>query len=182
MRLFVAVKVEQKILDEIEAKLGNLFVDEPNVKWVPSKSMHITLKFLGDTDKHKLEDIKNVLDKVNTKPFKLELFNCGAFPNIKQPNVFWIGVSGNIDQLKHLQKSVENNLTDVGFETEKRSFKPHLTIGRVKRPVNKETIAYIKSMKTHNFGSYTVKSFFLIESKLTPEGAIYTTIFEKALS
>jgi 2'-5' RNA ligase len=183
MRLFIAAKIS----DEIRVELGD-FVDQflqfpGKVKWVEPHNMHLTLKFLGETDPGQLEDVKTAAAKAaqGYGAFDIILSGCGAFPNIKSPRVFWVGIFDDKKRLRTLAESIDSNLAEYGFERESRPFSPHLTLGRVKEPTHMETL---KDAFAHaKFPSQTlaVSAIYLIESHLRPTGPVYKDVAEFAL-
>lgn len=148
-----------------------------DVKWVNPNGIHITLKFLGDLSRDAVERVSDCIESaVSGKlAFTLKTGEKGAFPSLKRPRVFWVGLQAeNKDQLISLQKSVEDALTDAGFPKETRQYKPHLTIGRVRGNRDIETA-------TRDFTEYPfpeteipVTEVLIMKSELTPKGAVYT--------
>ena len=175
MRLFVATHLNSDVLREIGSFLSPL-KSFRGVKWVAVDNLHITLKFLGETEDKKLGLIIDELNQISASPFKLSIKETGAFPHLKNPRVIWIGVDGELDKCNELYQSVEDRMDSLGFPFEKRDFKPHLTIGRVKGKVHKSVINELEKNKSKNFGEVEIKSFSLMESKLTPKGSIYNEL------
>jgi 2'-5' RNA ligase len=175
-RGFIAIDVTatQKIL-EFEKEIKSTGAD---VKLVAPENIHITLKFLGDTDEAMVDQIETIIrDAVKgIEPFTIRLQGTGVFPNQKNIRVIWIGIEdGNIPGT--IASTIDEHLALVGFEKEKRGFSSHLTIGRVKTARNKENL--IKTMEKYTdieFGTFIVDSIKLKKSDLTPQGPIYSTI------
>lgn len=178
MRTFIAIELPERVksaLTELQRELKQCKAD---IRWVKPDNIHLTLKFLGDTDEKILDSIVEELKAACSGygRFDLETRGVGVFPDMRAPRVLWIGISGN-DSLIGLQKSIEDGLAKLGFSPEKRRFSPHLTLGRFKSSSGKEGLYdKIEERKDISLGSIEVKSIFLIKSELTPSGAEYTKI------
>lgn len=100
----------------------------------------------------------------------------GGFPNIKSPRVVWVGLNENAE-LQQLQKNIEEKLSDIGFEEDERSFKPHLTLCRVKDPRDgRELGKLVEALRPNIKMDFRADSFVLFESVLSPKGAKYTAL------
>jgi 2'-5' RNA ligase len=167
MRLFVAIPFSEKFdkyLKELQGKL-------PEAKMRLNGHFHITLQFLGDVQPEKVDEIKEQLTKIIFKPFKVKLENLGVFKNKKgYIRVAWVGISFP-EELKELQKQVEENLREVGFELDK-PFSPHLTLARIKFTDDKKFEEELKKISVENFEE-TVEKIVLYQSHLSREGAEY---------
>ncbi len=107
------------------------------VRWTPAQNMHITLRFLGETHD---QQIPQVVDCLRTRcsevaPIELALDSLGAFPNVRQPRVIWVGLAGQMADQGGLQGHLEEDVRHLGWEAEDRTFRPHLTLGRPRRDV-----------------------------------------------
>ena len=174
--MFVAVDVPvaKPILD-FENDIRKVGAD---VKLVEPKNIHVTLKFLGDVDESRVPDIKEALTQAvaSSKPFSIRLKGSGVFPNRNYVKVIWVGIESD-DALKVLAESVDNQLSMLGFEREKRGFRSHLTVGRVRSARNKqELLGVVDSFVDVEFCVVDVKSIELKQSELTAKGPIYTTL------
>ncbi|MCL5024747.1 MAG: RNA 2',3'-cyclic phosphodiesterase [Nitrospirae bacterium] len=184
MRCFVAINLEEPLKKSIEASIEPLKKGNADVKWVPAVNLHITLKFLGETDESAAAGIKESLSDISNKfsPFEIALYGVGVFPDEKRPRIVWIDILGP-DRLMNLQASVEDYLISYGFPKEARSFSPHLTIGRVRSPKNKDfLLRAMKPLKDKDFGNIRVDKIYLMRSDLKPAGAQYTSVAEFPLN
>ena len=101
----------------------------------------------------------------------------GAFPNIKNPRVLWLGLIDEKQVLVPLQEHLESTLQTIGFQVEDRAFRPHLTLGRMNSGRGKdELIVRIQKYKEERFGDFEVKELILFKSDLRPAGPIYTPL------
>lgn len=154
------------------------------VSWVKPESIHLTLKFLGETDDGKVQAVAIELEKAarGIGPFNLELEGVGAFPNGRAPRVIWAGIKEN-PELARLQQNVEKSLTAIGFEPEDRPFTPHLTLCRIKSAEDGRALGKLLSeARPEAKAAFAVSSFAFIKSVLKPSGAEYTPIREYSLT
>lgn len=188
IRTFVAIDLDKKLKNELGQLIKYL---EPytveSVKWVSYDGMHITLKFLGNTKKEMIKDIIQVINDVcqNRLRFKLKLSSFGFFPNINRPRVLWMGIEGDITNLMDLQHDLEIGMNKLGFDTEKRDFSPHITLGRVREghKINGLVLkSKIEEYITWQFHEFTVDKVDLVMSTLLPSGAVYTNLGSIKLS
>lgn len=177
-RGFIAVDIE--ISPKIKEIVSDLNNSGANIKLVEPKNMHITLKFLGETDEKSISEIKDIMEKSveNIEPFEIKLKDTGVFPNENYIKVIWIGLE-QYEKLAEITKNIDQKLSEIGFKKEKRGFSPHLTIGRVKSGRNKDKILHIlNKYRDNEFNDFIIDSIKLMKSELTPEGPIYTTLEE----
>lgn len=178
IRAFIAIDipVSQKAIEVI----NELKKIQLNAKIVETENLHLTIKFLGDTDENLIDKIGEIISDVirDMHSFEITLENMGVFPNQKYIKVVWIGVE-NTEILKKIAEKLDSKLSDLGFEKERRSFSAHLTIARIKSPKNKEKlIDLINKYQDTKFQEQKVNKIFLKKSVLTPEGPIYTNLKE----
>jgi len=183
IRSFIAIELPEEIrqaLAELQARLQT--EKQPAVKWVDPYGIHLTLKFLGSIAAAKTSDITSAMEEAarDIAPFPLEVKGVGVFPNFKRVRVVWVGVEGDILQLKLLQQRIESSLVPLGFARESRPFTPHLTLARVREKGSSieqqnfgQVIASASFESAHHF---TVNRINLMRSQLTTEGAIYSQI------
>ncbi len=178
MRSFIAIDLPERVKSAISELQQELKKCKADIRWVKPDNIHLTLKFLGDTDEKILDRIVEATKAVCSgySGFNLEIKSVGVFPDMRAPRVLWVGISDN-DSLSGLQKSIEDGLAKLWFTPEKRRFRPHLTLGRFRSSSGKEGLYdKIEEHKNLSLGSMEVESLFLIKSELTPSGAEYTKI------
>ncbi|MEN3039203.1 MAG: RNA 2',3'-cyclic phosphodiesterase [Candidatus Kryptonium sp.] len=179
IRTFIAVDVPEKIKDEIfEIEKELVKSVGEGVKWEEKEKFHITLKFLGDVNEEAIDSIyKTLNEKLNGfGKFSIIYKGIGAFPDIKNPRVIWIGCEDPTGKLFELQKIVEEKMSELGFEKEDKEYHPHITLGRVKKPKNINNL--IKKIETINFEARTgeVAEVLIMRSDLKPTGSVYTVL------
>ena len=169
MRLFIALDLEE-LKDYFKELQEQIPSDIAKLK--PVKSFHLTLKFLGETNK--VDEIKEALSQVKFQPIKLTLDNLGVFPSESYIRVVWVGLKDD-ESLMKLQKDIELALEKFHFRKD-FEFLPHLTLARVKFIKDKPT--FIQKLNKIKVGpkEITIDKFKLIKSELTREGPIYEDI------
>ena len=184
IRSFIAVALPPSIVDYINNIKESLYSYRFKVRWVKSETIHLTLKFLGDINASDIEAVGAAMDRAveETAPITLSVKGAGVFPGIKRPRVVWLGMGGQVPLLIALQKALDENLADAGFEKEKRPFKAHLTLGRVKGAIDAAMLGKALS-EMMNFVStpFVVDSILLIKSELKPSGPVYTKLIRTPL-
>ncbi len=186
MRLFLAVDVGDAVRDEA-ARLASLINETlatakipPRVTWVLRGAVHLTLCFLGEVAEGDVPDLQGRLaDPIDVAPFDVEWHGLGAFPSPRHPRTLWVGVSRGAHELGRLESTLSRRLGRVDLEAQ--PFRPHLTLGRVRRPgngVNWEDIfrdVAVRSVRTR------VARVTLYRSTLSPRGPNYTEMAHAAL-
>lgn len=170
MRLFAAVDLPDSLKDRLDA----LRAPVPGARWVNRHQMHLTLFFIGETDR--VYEIETALELVRAAPFDLLLSGVGRFPpgDRRPPRVLWAGIAPQ-PALLALQAQVASALTALGFPAEDRPYSPHLTLARVRaeRPLP-EAERFLQAHAGFRGGPVRVEAFTLYASDLTPQGARYT--------
>jgi len=177
VRLFVAIEIPEEVRAAFAALLKEFRGIAPQVKWVRAENLHVTLKFVGETEQAKLGAVENALSAIRSEqPVKLEFRGLGFFPNEKRPRVFWVGMEASAN-LKSLAADIDHTAHRLGFSLEERPFTPHLTLARFQPPgIAPKLREAIQARNRQSFGALTTREFHLIESKLKPSGAEYTTV------
>ncbi len=181
MRTFIAIELEDDLKERLSALIEEFMSVSQNIRWVKKQGMHLTLKFLGEIDQDKIQEIESLMTAIahETDAFPLQIKGTGAFPVGKRnPRVIWVGITENSDLLR-LQDEVESGCERFGFSREKRRFHPHLTLGRVKDYSKMGgVLPLIEKKKEIFFGEMTVKKITFFQSVLKPTGAEYRVLAE----
>jgi RNA 2',3'-cyclic 3'-phosphodiesterase len=177
MRLFVALEVPSAVRENLASLLQTLRAVSPQTRWVRPENLHVTLKFIGEVPQTKLAGIREALGGVHSgQPVTLEFRGLGFFPNEKHPRVFWASIVAS-PNLKTLAADIHGAAEKLDVPREQRPFSPHLTLARFEPPRLPESLrAAIQENARREFGSLRTSQFHLIESKLKPSGAEYTTV------
>ncbi|MCX5843895.1 MAG: RNA 2',3'-cyclic phosphodiesterase [Deltaproteobacteria bacterium] len=180
IRSFLAVDPPREIIDAIGMIQDRLRKNiQGYIRWVRPQGIHLTLKFFGAISESDVANISLVAENTtsNISPFTLGIKRVGAFPDVKRPRVLWLGMDGDVDTLIRLQKEVDAELQKYGFEKEDRTFRPHLTLARIKDPRGLIGLAKImEKRENYEAGSFSAAGLNLFKSDLTPKGAVYTKL------
>lgn len=183
IRSFIAIELPEtakECLFRCQTALGA--AKNQRVKWVHPNNIHLTLKFLGAISTGIIVDIVDALKliSVDVFPFRLTLTSPGAFPNTKTPRVLFVGIGGDTKNLIALQKLIDYQIGLLGFKPENRPFSPHLTLGRVRDNSTSQELFNLGKMLTATMFesniSFHVNSISLMQSTLTPRGAMYNRL------
>lgn len=180
LRCFIALELPDELRRAIFDQTSGLRAISRSVKWVSQQNLHITLKFLGNTDEAMIGKVEEAINSAASshRQFTVSFEGTGAFPTLRRPRVFWIGEKG-AEPLVALQRDIESALEALEFESDERAFKPHLTIGRAKeiRPIEARKLAdYMEKGPPTKYGEMVVSSISLMKSDLRPQGPIYTRL------
>jgi 2'-5' RNA ligase len=177
VRVFVALQIPPTVRKNLAEFLATLRAISSQPRWVRTENLHVTLKFIREVQAEKLSDIRAALSAVHSdQAVSLHFRGAGFFPNEKRPRVFWAGIEASAN-LARLAGDIDRALEKLGVPPEKRPFSPHLTLARFEPPGLAEKLrAAIQENAKREFGSVAAREFQLIESKLKPRGAEYTTL------
>jgi 2'-5' RNA ligase len=179
VRTFIAIPIPEKIKQYADRVRKELNTGKPDVKWVEYANYHLTLKFLGDIDLQLNQNIREKMYLIGEScpSFEFNIKGLGFFPNKTRPRVIWLGIEGEMDKADFLGERIDSYLCPLGFEPEKRrSF--HLTIGRVRSDSGLDELVEKAAAinKENSTPPFRVKTFNLMESKLSPGGPRYEVI------
>ena len=148
MRLFFAVPISEAVKRIVSRSLEALPIDDPPWRWIGPENYHITLKFLGETDGALLERLLEAGRGAAgaASPFELSFGRFGAFPSISRPRVLFFHAESGVEQLAGIAGSLDDNLEPLGFVRERRRFRAHLTLARVKRPLGPDVLKALEGV------------------------------------
>lgn len=180
LRCFIALELPRDIKTSLSCLLDRLKKSDSDVKWLSDDNIHLTLKFLGNTNDSLIEPLKGYLCKKISfyDQFYITIAGTGYFPDKRRPRVFWAGIEES-PPLMRLQRDVEEVTAGLGFTADKKEFSPHLTLGRVRSQRRvAEALNILDEFGTYNFGDAEINSIVLIKSELKPGGAEHTCLAE----
>ena len=182
LRAFIAIEIPHQIQKSLETVISLLRREIGiAVRWVPPQNIHLTLKFLGDISHESVDSLTQILGmEAETVPsFDIQTGGLGSYPDAKHARVVWVGVQAPAE-LEAIYHKIDSACTRLGFESEKRNFSPHLTIGRVRQgtsPADKQKIhRTLETIKIDSLGTARVDSVHLFKSELKRGGAVYTKL------
>ena len=133
-RLFLAAPLAQDVQHLVADKIATLGAEGWPVRWVQPETSHLTLHFLGETERERAELVRLALPDVVAAhaPFELRTAALGVFPNFRHPRVLWLGLHGPAHRMQTLQQAVGRALRELGFALGEEPYHPHITLGRVR--------------------------------------------------
>lgn len=183
MRLFLAINLPVEVRREVTAAATPLRECAPELSWVSEPRLHLTLKFLGDQEPDRLDDVRAAAAGVagRHREFLMTLGGIGASPNFRRPRVVWMDVAQDA-RLELLHHDVEVAYESLGFEIEGRAFRPHLTLARVRAPLADERRRELsRAAREIDYRTdFVVRSIDLMQSELSSTPS-YTTLVSAAL-
>jgi RNA 2',3'-cyclic 3'-phosphodiesterase len=188
IRAFIAIELPSSIQKKLGEVINGLKGQNTDVvRWVAPHNIHVTLKFLGDVSTNNLQVLTQILGSEVSRyhPFEITIGGLGAFPNLRQPRVVWVGVQAP-PILITVQRGIEAETRRMGYVAEERPFSPHLTIGRMSHNATQADIRQIavilSNIQVAELGTVPVEAVRLFKSDLQPGGAVYTAIATAQLS
>ncbi|MFN8490242.1 MAG: RNA 2',3'-cyclic phosphodiesterase [Caldilineaceae bacterium] len=197
MRTFIALELPanvQKQIEQLQKQLQTYLRDliiPACISWTPVAKIHLTLRFLGETNETQREMIASRLTQATfaQTSFPLTLGRIGCFPHFREPNIVWLGIQGDLAVLQNVQAQTEQIAQAASFTPEHRAFSPHLTLGRARRDANRADLRRAgEALKNFQgeceaqqrtsiaFDMFVVDQIVYIQSELRPEGARYTPL------
>lgn len=169
-RLFVAIRPPVPIRDQ----LLDLMEGVDDARWQDEEQLHLTLRFIGEVDRHCANEAAAALESVRFPAFEITLNGLGSFDRRGRSSTLWAGVTPH-EPLKALHRKIDQALQQAGIEPDRRAYLPHITLARLGR-----TSGSVRTL-VETFGGMTsppfrIDHFRLYESDLSPKGAIYTTV------
>lgn len=181
-RAFIAVPLPEKIkilMENIILDLKNKISDN-SVKWVQPNNIHLTLAFIVNVSKVRLDQVASrLLDLQGFQPSTVKLSKIGAFPSLNNPRVIWVGIT-NEEKIVSLAQSIRHTINEITQISDNKSFSAHLTLGRIKPQVTKDQLNKIKQVLFNHPAipqeAFEITGFCLYESILTPQGPRYSEL------
>ena len=186
MRLFIALDIDDGIRERISHFVEGVQGFAPDVRWIKSESLHVTLKFIGEQPEPVVEQVKSTLRTISATTIEIHFRGYGFFPTAKSARVFWVGMETG-PQMASLAAVIDERIAPLGIPKEDRAFSPHLTLARGSggsgsprwRKGDGPNRAFqhlqekLASLPAPEFGTMTPREFFLYQSQLSPKGSKY---------
>jgi 2'-5' RNA ligase len=188
IRAFIAIDLSEEIQRRLDDVVHNYKTQLENIpiRWVAASNIHLTLKFLGDVSVANLNMLTDMIqiEISSHHQFDISVGGAGAFPNVRQPRIIWVGVEAP-SELTAIQNGIEATTGRLGYVREERAFSAHLTLGRVSRNATSQDVKAIskalEATRVGFLGATCVEKVHLYRSDLQPTGAVYTQIFSSSL-
>jgi len=187
MRCFVAVDLSDAVrgaLGDVQRRMREE-ADGADVRWVAMANAHLTLKFLGQVDETRRDELVLALGRAvaGCPPIGLEARGMGAFPSVRRARVVWAAITTGAAELVCLAASVDAAFAPLGFPAEQRPFTAHITLGRVRSPRGLARLGEaIERARDADVGRWSVDRVVLYRSHLRPRGAVYEALAHLALA
>ncbi len=183
VRAFVAIAVDDETRRHLVAVQNVLKAARAHVSWVRPANIHLSFAFLGDVPRDDVPVIAEALDEAvkERSAFSFRVAGIGSFGR-GSPRVIWAGVR-ECDVLIAVQAAVSDTLRGLGLVLEKRPYRPHITLGRVRSARGRgELVAALRELPEEEYGAVSVSAVDLMQSTLNPDGAEYSILHRCALS
>jgi len=179
MRLFVSVDLPGELAPAVESVQDDLR-DASGLDFTDPTQAHLTLKFLGETDPERLDEIGDALGEAvaaaDVAPFEATVEGIGAFPSPEYIQVVWLGIGRGAEELTRLHEAIETRTTELGFDPEDHEFTPHVTLARMNHAGGKDLVQRALREREPELGSMRVEEVRLKESDLGADGPTYSTV------
>ncbi len=189
MRLFTAITLPDKVRSELAA----IQPHHPDIRLTPESQLHMTMRYIGETDKAKTRRVIQALSHVSFSPFDITISGTGSFPGMGSPSILWAGVPYHAI-LNELYDAMQQELYRAGVPNENRTFHPHVTLGRIRKndkagkdgppppPLEQVLDQFFNGESSRYHTTFHVDRFRLYQSRLHSGGAIHYCLQEyKAL-
>jgi 2'-5' RNA ligase len=183
VRLFVAVEIDPHVAAAAAALTGELrrraerLAPKGRITWIPEDRLHMTVRFIGSVDEGVAATIREALEPaMPVTPFDLVIAGIGTFPGRGAPRVVWAGIAAGAESLSRLEQEVSRRLASLGIRSERRPYRPHLTLGRVREAAGLNASRLCDGLADQMLGTTRVEAITLFESRLSPAGPAYVAL------
>ena len=183
IRAFIAVELPPATRNMLAGVVRHLASRvDGGVRWTRPESFHLTLRFLGNIDAESVPAVSDVVSRCGAaaRPFDVAFGGIGGFERLRAMRVIWMSVAGDLEPLSDLQRALEGELETLGFARERRAYRPHITLGRVRDgapvPQRRAVAVALAAVELGAVPMLPVESVSLIRSVLTPAGSEYTRL------
>jgi 2'-5' RNA ligase len=179
LRAFIAIELPETVIAALRKVQARLQTYRFKMRWVKTENIHLTLKFLGDIRAGDVRQVQQAVTEgvAGCGPFNLQAKGIGVFPGVKRARVLWAGLSGDTRRLVELQQAIDSRLAEIGIEREKKKYSGHLTLGRSKGRIDpRQLVDAMQQNGGFQSEPFTVDRAVLFQSRLKPDGAVYTRL------
>ena len=183
-RTFIALEMNNALQCHLAGLIRQMAQALPEIRWVNSSSIHLTLAFLGELTDEQLTEVIQATERVSqqVQPFSYRLSQLGTFGSPRFPRVIWMGIEEPSGSLASLHRMLNQHLQRCGFEVDTRPFSPHLTLARLKSPLSAQEQQKLQSLMANkpqslaSMDSYPAHHLDVMKSELLRAGARYTCL------
>ncbi|MBN2831455.1 MAG: RNA 2',3'-cyclic phosphodiesterase [Candidatus Omnitrophica bacterium] len=187
MRTFIAIALPKDIKERLTSIQDKLKKCGADIKWASPENIHLTLMFLGEVSRDKLNSVIKTTEEImqDKFQFKIRLSTLGVFPNTKHPKVIWAGVEEGDREIRALNYSLKEKIEKLGMPKEENKFSSHITLGRTKSLTNKDALIDLLNSLKDEFckerSEFIAGKITVFKSTLTPNGPVYEALKEISL-
>ncbi len=179
-RVFIAIDISDEARTEAARYIERLRAVSAGARlsWTRPENLHLTMRFLGNVDDAGLDAATNAtqLAAEQVSPFRLAISGTGVFPSPRAARVIWLGINDPAGGAGIAYRVLDEGLVTAGFESEKRAFKPHLTLARIKYPRSSADLVKLHLAAGFEVPEFEINEFVIFESRLSPGGSVYTAL------
>ncbi len=179
-RIFTAIDISNEARARTTNYIENLRGEFSQIRvgWERAEKLHLTLKFFGDVDEEQLTELTVAIEETAKRlsDFKLRITETGVFPSKRNARILWLGVQGETENLQKLNEILETECEKKGFARERRNFKAHLTIARLRGPRKSKELVERHLENEFKAVEFQVSRIAIYESHLQKTGSIYEAI------
>ncbi|MFQ5535076.1 MAG: RNA 2',3'-cyclic phosphodiesterase [Sphingomonadales bacterium] len=168
IRLFVGIELPETVKERLLALGGGV----PGARWQTDAQLHLTLRFIGEVDGARCNDIHSALGEIRAKPFVVAIKGVGLFGKLTNPRILWAGIEPD-EPVIRLHEKIKKALTGIGLPPEERKYRPHVTLARFRHSGPDRVRAFLEQNDALALPAFEVRNFALFSSFLSHGGAIY---------
>ena len=178
IRTFIAIDTPETVTKVALSLQSSVKVNPKAVRWVRKENIHITLRYIGPTAPGEVDKINRLLSEIvgQNSDLSLNVSGTGCFPKKKRPRILWLGVDGEVAELKLLVEMINSEMVQLGYPQEERNYSPHISIGRIRYPqkVTPDVTDFLSA--EYEPISWNIPKIIFYQSELLPSGAIYSIL------
>ena len=178
IRTFIALDTPETVTKVALSLQSSVKVNPKAVRWVRKENIHITLRYIGPTAPEEVEKINRLLSEIvgQNSDLSLNVSGTGCFPKKERPRILWLGVDGDVVELKLLVEMINSEMVQLGYPQEERNYSPHISIGRIRYPqkVTPDVTDFLSA--EYEPISWNIPKIIFYQSELLPSGAIYSIL------
>lgn len=172
MRLFTALDPPP---DTVERLAPLQRPDSLDARWTSPEQFHVTIRFIGNVDEETATAYRNALTGIESPPIECVPYGLDVLPSRRNPSVLIVGLE-QTEALMDLYQTVSDVLEAEGLEPETRTYRPHVTLARVRGLPARSVHAFLDETAAASLEPFTVDAFHLYESTLTSDGAVHESL------
>lgn len=184
-RIFTAIAISEETRAQAAKYIETLRGEFSQIRagWEQTEKLHLTLKFLGDIDEDQLAKLTFAVSETAKRisDFKLRISKTGVFPSARNARILWLGVRDEAASLQTLNEILEIECEKEGFSKEKKDFKAHLTVARLREPQKSKELIRKHLQKEFETNEFAAGAIVVYESRLLPQGSVYKVISKHQL-